>query len=143
MKSTIQLLKNVNEIELINAINKENYYQGVLEEAKNKGKIEGIKEGKIEGIKERKIEGRKEGKIEGRKEGIIEGRKEGKIKETIEIMINFYNHNEKFFEENIDNLFDKKITFNEDEIKKNTKGKIFNINGFINLLKKKRRIKII
>ena len=135
MKSTIQLLKNVNEIELINAINKENYYKGVLEEAKNKGKIEGIKEGKIEG--------RKEGKIEGRKEGIIEGRKEGKIKETIEIMINFYNHNEKFFEENIDNLFDKKITFNEDEIKKNTKGKIFNINGFINLLKKKRRIKII
>ena len=135
MKSTIQLLKNVNEIELINAINKENYYKGVLGEAKNKGKIEGIKEGKIEG--------RKEGKIEGIKEGIIEGRKEGKIKGIIEIMINFYNHNEKFFEENIDNLFDKKITFNEDEIKKNTKGKIFNINGFINLLKKKRRIKII
>ena len=41
----------------------------VYQEAKEEGKLEGIKKGKLEGIKKGKLEGIKEGKLEGIKEG--------------------------------------------------------------------------
>ena len=51
----------------------------VYQEAKEEGKLEGIKKGKLEGIKEGKLEGIKKGKLEGIKEGKLEGIKEGKL----------------------------------------------------------------
>ena len=78
---------------------------------------------------------------EKEKEGEIKGEIEGKKKREIEIMINFFNQDEKLLENNMDKISDKEMKYSELEIKQNSKDRISNINRFIELLKRKRKIK--
>ena len=117
LKSTFLMLKNTKELDLARAISEQQFIDGVLEETKQ--------------------EGEKEGKIEGKMEGTIEGKK----KREIEIMINFFNKNEKLLEDNMDSISEKEMKYSELEIKQNSKDRITNIDRFIELLKKKRKIK--
>lgn len=56
-------------------------------------------------------------------------------------MINFFNQDEKLLENNMDKISDKEMKYSELEIKQNSKDRISNINRFIELLKRKRKIK--
>lgn len=113
LQSTILMLKNTGEIDLIRAINNQKYIEGVLEEKEKEGEIKGEIKGEIEGKKKREIE----------------------------IMINFFNQDEKLLENNMDKISDKEMKYSELEIKQNSKDRISNINRFIELLKRKRKIK--
>ncbi len=113
LQSTILMLKNTDEIDLITAINNQKYIEGVLEEKEKEGEIKGEIKGEIEGKKKREIE----------------------------IMINFFNQDEKLLENNMDKISDKEMKYSELEIKQNSKDRISNINRFIELLKRKRKIK--
>ena len=129
INSAFKILQSINENELRDCIDQEEFASGLLSTNQKIGEEKGREEGLKEGIKI------------GEEKGKQDGLKEGKEDNILNVLINFFNEKkENFVFENLIDIVDKeKIVFRRDKIKTKIKDEQ-NYKKFISLLGKKRKI---
>ena len=145
INSAFKILQSINDFELRNCIDQEEFASGLLSTNQKIGEEKGREEGLKEGIKIGEEKGREEGLKEGIKigeeKGKQDGLKEGKEDNILNVLINFFNEKKEnlVFENLIDIVDKEKIIFRRDKIKSKIKDEQ-NYKNFISLLGKKRKI---